>query len=101
MAAAYRYAAGDGPKPDELEMLHRIDRWGVMAVMGRPTLGARETGHMLLCENIVNWYRAREADRDGWAKWEHDNPDKARVLQEALAETLQVRGDGGKSESNR
>ena len=82
MAAAYRYAEGDGPKPQELIQASYIDRFGVQAVMGRQ-LGAGEMRRMIMAENIVNAYHNRQRAAD-WVKWAEDYPDEAVLLNYAM-----------------
>ena len=38
---------------------------------------------MVACENVVNAYNARAAAED-WVTWAKDNPESARILNEAL-----------------
>jgi len=80
-AAAYLYAAGDGPKPDELILADYIARFGVQAVIGR-TLGAGEMRRIMACENIARAYARRQAAED-WVKWNSDNLGEAAILREA------------------
>ena len=87
MAAAYAFADGGPtpeepvPAPEELVLLGYLDRFGVQAVMGR-ALGAGEIRRMTVAENIVKWYRERQASSN-WASWATDNPDSSQVLLEA------------------
>lgn len=73
---------GDDPMPDELVTLSYIDRFGVMAVLGR-MLTPGEMRRMAMMENICNAYRAHK-DSDNWAEWSHRNPQAARLLFEAM-----------------
>ena len=80
-AAAYLFAAGDGPKPDELILADYIDRFGAQAVMGR-TLGAGEIRSITTVERICRAYARRQVAED-WVKWQNDNPGDAAILGEA------------------
>lgn len=53
-----------------------IDRFGVMAVLGRQVLSYNEIQRMILSENIINSYRSRQAaeNRGKWAE-ENSNAD--------------------------
>lgn len=82
MAAAYKYANGDGPKPNELVMSFYLNRFGAQAVLGRP-MGAGEMRRIVVAENIVNAYRNRQA-ADDWVKWAQDYPDEAALLNGAM-----------------
>jgi hypothetical protein len=59
-----------------------IDRFGVLAVMGRPVLSYGEIVRMRYAENIVKAYQAR-SQAENWAQWKSDNLALARVLDEA------------------
>lgn len=85
MASAYRYADGGGlaPLSSELLILRRIERYGVMAVMGRPVLGANEMRRLELAENVLRAYQSREASTD-WAAWARDNEGAATLLDRAI-----------------
>lgn len=86
-ASAYAYAeAAADPitglppgMPDELLILTYIDRFGVMAIMGRETLSAGEVRRMMIAENIVRAYQERKASGD-WGTWAQENPGAARLL---------------------
>ena len=64
-----------------MDVLQKIDRFGVMAVMGRPVLFFGELNRMIYAENVVAAYRSRP--RDNWAEWTDKNPVLARLLAEA------------------
>jgi hypothetical protein len=80
-AAAYRQADG-GPNSPELRLLRMIDRFGVAAVMGRPTLYAGEIGKLRMAETIANAYYDRQQS-DNWAAWHTSHPELAALLAEA------------------
>lgn len=81
MARAYRYAEGDGPAPREYDLLCAIDRFGAQAVMGRP-LYAREIKRLLVTENIITGYKARETS-ENWVEWARDNRALSALLMQA------------------
>lgn len=78
IAAAYRYADGEGDLPRELELLSYIDRFG-LGIFGRAP-GVRELRAMTYAENVVKAYRER-AKAENWAAWASANPGKARLLE--------------------
>jgi hypothetical protein len=85
MAAALHWLEGDGLKPDELKLLDAIDRFGVQAIMGRPTLGAGEMQSMVMADNVRRAWLSRSAyrDKDGeqnWAAWAEAEPELSEVL---------------------
>ena len=82
MAAAWLYAEGDGPMPEELRNLTYINRFGAPSVFGR-TLGYGEIQRMCAAENIVTWHRERASAGD-WVKWANDNPAKSAALNRAM-----------------
>jgi len=82
------YASGDGPCPQELVQKSYIDAFGVMAIMGRPVLYAREIQHMIVLDNIVNAYRSCHGYRDSeghenWPEWASQNSTLSRILIDA------------------
>ena len=91
MAAAFRYMEDSSRerKPDELRLLDYIDRFGVQAVMGRPTLGAGEIKGMIIADNVRQAYLSRDLyrDRDGnknWAEWAREYPQLSEIINEAM-----------------
>lgn len=89
MGATYLYAedSAQWPQPEQLNLLWMIDRFGVMAVLGRPTLSAREIRDMLTAENVFDAYRemkAAEKKEGGWTDWAKANPQKDRCLKQAM-----------------
>jgi hypothetical protein len=78
-AAAYVYIHDGGRRPRELTLLTQIDRFGVMAVLGRPVLGAKEIRLMSIAENITHWYAERQQSQN-WATWATENPEKSAGL---------------------
>ena len=88
-AAALSWLEGDGQKPDVLKLLDYIDRFGVQAVMGRPTLGAGEMQAMIMADNVRRAWLSRNAyrDKDGnanWAEWAEAYPDLSEILNYAI-----------------
>ena len=85
MTATLHWLEGDGLKPDELKVLDAIDRFGVAAVMGRPTLGAGEMQRMIVADNVRRAWLSRGAYRDkegnaNWAEWAEAYPELSEVL---------------------
>jgi len=78
--AAYAYADGGGPIPDELVLLWSIDRYGVDAIFGR-SLSFQEVRSMTLADNVYSAYKER-ARSENWAEWASTHPTKARLLAE-------------------
>lgn len=72
---------GKGHYSPEIDLLRKIDRFGVMAVMGRPVLYFGEINRMSYAENTVNAYHSR-AKSTNWAEWVDDNPVRAAMLAE-------------------
>lgn len=82
MAAAYRYADGEGKIPHELEWLRYGERFGWLAVFGRqPT--PREMRLMTTADNVMRAYQSRST-AENWAAWANDNPEMNRLLNSAL-----------------
>lgn len=63
----------------ELDLLAKIDRFGVKAVLGHATLYYGEIRRMILAENIYNAYHARRRS-ENWAAWAEKNPGMAKIL---------------------
>jgi hypothetical protein len=84
MTAAYLHAES-GHYSLEMELLRKIDRFGVKAILGRDVLHFGELRRFTLAENIYNAYKSR-ARSENWAQWTKDNPEMADVL--AAAEKL-------------
>ena len=77
------------PKPDALKMLDAIDRFGVQAVTGSPTLGAGEMQSMIYADNVRRAWLSRNAYRDSegnanWAQWAENYPELSEVLVYAM-----------------
>ena len=73
----------------ELDLLRKIDRFGVRAILGRDTLYYGELRRMILAENIYNAYFSRknsEKTGGGWAAWSEKNPVMAKILFELESE---------------
>jgi len=80
-SSAYAYAEGGALSP-EIRLSEAIDRYGVMATLGRPVLYAHEYYAMRAAEAIVNGYRSRER-AENWVAWQNEYPDMAKLLFEA------------------
>lgn len=78
IAAAYRYAAGEGKMPRELETLRYIDRFG-LGVIGRPP-GAGEMRRISIAERVVKAYQDMNKS-DNWAAWASAHPNDAKLLE--------------------
>ena len=89
MAAAYVYAKDGGAMPRELYILNCIDRFGVMATLGRPVLGIKEMRCMGIAENVTTWYSDRQKAAS-WTIWATENPDKSTALTVAHNLALQL-----------
>lgn len=82
MAAAYKYAIGEGEQPQELRTLYLIERFGVKAILNRDYLGRREINRMLLVENIVDAQK-QMSKSDNWSQWANDNKELYEILEKA------------------
>ena len=76
---AYLFAENNKNPPREIAELSYIDRFGVMAVYGRPVLSYGEIQRLILAENVVQAFQARKKS-DNWAEWANNNPTSARLL---------------------
>lgn len=94
MASVYRYLTNGGQKPQELERLDYLDRFGgAINVYGRP-LGAHEIRHMELADNVRRAFYSRRAATNadgGWSKWAQDHPYYSNLL--IYAEQLTEEGE--------
>lgn len=80
IAAAYVHAETGGSTPStEMRLLGMIDRFGVLAVMGRPVLGAGEMLRMIAAENVVTAYMQRERAENA-AVWVAENKEMNELL---------------------
>jgi len=62
-----------------LILLEAIDRFGVMAIMGRPVLYAGEARTLQTAENIVNGYNNMKNSTNR-AEWMENNPVLAAIF---------------------
>lgn len=60
-------------------LLEAIDRFGVMAIMGRPVLYAGEARTLQTAENIVNGYNNMKNSTNR-AEWMENNPVLAAIF---------------------
>lgn len=81
IAAAYKFAVGDGDMPQEIEMGRLIDRFGAQAVLGRP-MGAKEIRRIMAAEYVLNAYRSMTSS-ENYAAWVNDHPQEAELLSQA------------------
>jgi hypothetical protein len=108
MAAAWVYAENGGPtlseaeqkRPDpqkvalladvnkNLSRLNAIDRFGVQAVTGRLTLGAKEIRLMAIAENVVEAYKDRDRAPD-LGEWVSQNLDRSNMLLAAQSKAIE------------
>ena len=65
-----------------MDMLHKIDRWGLEAITGRRQFYFGELRGLIAAENIVTAYKSRAHATD-WAAWVRDNPLLAELLIDA------------------
>lgn len=70
---------GHSPISHEIALLGYIDRFGVMAVLGRPVLSYGEIRRMIAAENIFTAYKSRQAS-DNWGKWALENQKSDALL---------------------
>ena len=90
MGRAYAYAEGSGPMPKELYISNCIERFGVQATIGRPTLGAKEIRLMAIAENVVEAYKDRAREDDD-AAWSQKNPDRSEMLLIAMEQAIKFK----------
>jgi len=83
MGAAYAYAVGSAPPPDEWMLLGYLDRFGTEAVFGK-RLDAGMMRRMVLVEKIINAYRESKSTNN-LAEWVRHNRAKYELLNEAYA----------------
>ena len=63
----------------ELDLLSKIDRFGLKAILGRDTFYHGELRHMIFAENIHTAYHARR-NASSWAEWAERNPVMSKIL---------------------
>lgn len=63
----------------ELDLLAKIDRFGIKAILGRDVFYYGELRRLILAENIRDAYRAR-AKSENWVTWSTSNPIMAKIL---------------------
>lgn len=81
MSSAYAYAEGGSLSP-EIRLAQAIDRYGIMAVLGRPVLYLHEYYAMKTAEGLVSGYLSRQRSQN-WAAWQLEYPDMAKLLFDA------------------
>jgi hypothetical protein len=91
MAAAYKYAIGEGEQPAEVRTLYLIERFGVKAILNRDYLGKHELNRMLLIENIIDSQR-QMSKSDNWSQWAIDNKELYEVLEKARKASKDTNG---------
>jgi hypothetical protein len=69
--------------PAEYEALRLVDRFGVMALYGRP-LTRREVRRMIGCEAIIGAYQAMKKSGN-FATWSDEHPNESAMLAECRA----------------
>ena len=74
--------ASEGRYSKEIDILRKIDRFGLQAITGRTQFHFGEFRKMIVAENIVNAYQ-RRAQSKNWAEWGRDNGTAAELLNEA------------------
>jgi hypothetical protein len=79
MTDAYRYAAGGGHKPHELQLYDFIQRFGYQAVAGSRVLSAREVYRMNAAVNIRDAKQSKMTS-DNWAQWAKENKLASELL---------------------
>jgi len=83
MADAYAHAQDTRHYSKEIALLHKVDRFGIEAILGRRILYYGEINAMITAENICLVYSSR-AQSSNWAQWEKDNEDASKLLKEAM-----------------
>jgi hypothetical protein len=81
MVSAFLHAR-EGQYSPEIDLLRKIDRFGIEAITGRRQFYFGELRAMILAENIVTAYKNR-AQSENWATWARANPAMAEMLVEA------------------
>jgi hypothetical protein len=80
---AYLYASeGVGHYSPEIDLLQKIEHFGVEAMTGKRVLYFGELRRMIIAENLVFAYRSR-ANSANWAEWANNNPLLSKTLNEA------------------
>jgi len=74
--------AGRGHYSPEIDLLRKIDRFGLESITGRRQFYFGELRRMIVSENIVTAYQSRAQSKD-WASWVNKNPVMANLLAEA------------------
>ena len=69
----------------ELDLLAKIDRFGVQAILGRNVLYLGELRAMIFAENILYAYRERHRS-ENWAEWADKHPHMAKLFFEIEGE---------------
>lgn len=80
-ADAYRYAS-EGIYSREIDIIQKIDRFGIEAILGRRQFYFGELRCLILAENINLAYRSRSRS-ENWAEWAQKHPDLEQILIEA------------------
>ena len=75
--------ADGGPIAPDMKLKGIIDAYGVLAVMGRPTLYAREIYRMNYTANVQTAFESRSKSVN-WATWAKDNDTLAAILADAM-----------------
>ncbi len=65
----------------EIDILAKIDRFGLEAITGRRQFYFGELRRLIIAENIVTAYRSR-ARAENWASWSRESPVMANLLAE-------------------
>jgi hypothetical protein len=85
MAAAYAVANGKPIKiSDELYTAKQINRYGVLAIYGRP-LTHREIVAIDTAELVRTVYDSLDKSDQDWAVWALDNPEMSAFLNMSMA----------------
>jgi hypothetical protein len=74
--------ASEGHYSAEIDLLAKIDRFGVEAVLGKKVLYFGELRKMIYAENLVTAYRSRTQSQN-WASWVNEHPVWADMLADA------------------
>jgi hypothetical protein len=75
---AYEYASRGAYSP-EIDMLGKIERFGLEAITGRRQFYYGELRRLLYAESIVNAYKSRARSKN-WVDWVRENPGSTAIL---------------------
>ena len=89
MAAAYAYADDGQHQSHEIMLGQLIDRFGVEAITGNPVLSVSMARSIMRAEYIEQAYKSR-LEAENWAAWAKENPEKDKILNQAMLAANEV-----------